>query len=69
MDYDRCSRKRSGTVADTSRRKFLVGATAALSAVGAIGVATPFVASWKPSAKAMASRRAGQSRYFKDPPR
>ena len=41
--------------ADTSRRKFLVGATAALSAVGAIGVATPFVASWKPSAKAKAA--------------
>ena len=31
--------------ADTSRRKFLVGATAALSAVGVVGVATPFVAS------------------------
>ena len=41
--------------ADTSRRKFLVGATAALSVVGVVGVATPFVASWKPSAKAKAA--------------
>ena len=41
--------------ADTSRRKFLVGVTAALSAAGAVGVATPFVASWKPSAKAKAA--------------
>ena len=41
--------------ADTSRRKFLVGVTAALSAAGVVGVATPFVASWKPSAKAKAA--------------
>jgi ubiquinol-cytochrome c reductase iron-sulfur subunit len=41
--------------ADTSRRKFLVGVTSALSAVGAIGVATPFVSSWNPSAKAKAA--------------
>ena len=41
--------------ADTSRRKFLVGATTALSTVGAVGVATPFVASWQPSAKAKAA--------------
>lgn len=41
--------------ADTSRRKFLVGVTTALSAVGAVGVATPFLASWKPSAKAKAA--------------
>ena len=38
-----------------ARRKFLVGATTALSVVGAIGVATPFVASWNPSAKAKAA--------------
>ena len=38
-----------------ARRKFLVGATSALAAVGAVGVATPFVASWKPSAKAKAA--------------
>ena len=41
--------------ADTSRRKFLVGATAALGAIGAVGVATPFVSSWNPSAKAKAA--------------
>ena len=41
--------------ADISRRKFLVGATSALSVIGAIGIATPFVASWKPSAKAKAA--------------
>lgn len=41
--------------ADTSRRKFLAGVTATLSAVGAIGVATPFVSSWNPSAKAKAA--------------
>tara|TARA_B100000900_G_scaffold57477_2_gene43020 strand:+ start:3212 stop:3826 length:615 start_codon:yes stop_codon:yes gene_type:complete len=41
--------------ADTSRRKFLVGATSALSAIGVVGIATPFVASWKPSAKAKAA--------------
>lgn len=39
----------------TSRRKFLIGATSALGAVGAVGVLTPFVASWNPSAKAKAA--------------
>jgi ubiquinol-cytochrome c reductase, iron-sulfur subunit len=39
----------------TSRRKFLIGATSALGAVGMVGVATPFVASWNPSAKAKAA--------------
>jgi ubiquinol-cytochrome c reductase iron-sulfur subunit len=38
-----------------SRRKFLIGATSALGAVGMVGVATPFVASWNPSAKAKAA--------------
>ena len=51
--------------ADTSRRKFLVGATTALSTVGAVGVATPFVASWHPSAKAKGGWRSCQSRYLK----
>ena len=37
--------------ADTSRRKFLVGATTALGTVGTVGIATPFDASWNPSAK------------------
>lgn len=39
----------------TSRRKFLIGATSALGAVGTVGVMTPFVASWNPSAKAKAA--------------
>lgn len=34
------------------RRLFLVGATSVVGAVGAVGVATPFVQSWWPSAKA-----------------
>ena len=32
------------------RRRFLVGATSVVGAVGAVGVAVPFVASWQPSA-------------------
>lgn len=38
-----------------SRRRFLVGATAAVGAAGAVGAAVPFVASWTPSAKARAA--------------
>lgn len=37
------------------RRRFLVGATTVVGAVGAVGVAVPFVASWQPSAKARAA--------------
>jgi ubiquinol-cytochrome c reductase iron-sulfur subunit len=37
------------------RRRLLLGATTALGAVGAVGVAVPFVASWNPSAKARAA--------------
>jgi len=37
-----------------SRRRFLAVATSATAAVGAVFVATPFVASWKPSARARA---------------
>ncbi|ALM52129.1 ubiquinol-cytochrome c reductase iron-sulfur subunit [Halomonas huangheensis] len=37
------------------RRRFLVGATSVLGAVGAVGVAIPFVASWQPSARARAA--------------
>lgn len=37
------------------RRRFLVGATSVVGAVGAVGVATPFVASWQPSARARAA--------------
>lgn len=36
------------------RRYFLIGATAAVGAVGVVGAAVPFVASWQPSAKARA---------------
>lgn len=37
------------------RRRFLISATSAVSAVGVVGVAVPFVASWNPSAKAKAA--------------
>ena len=36
-------------------RRVLIGATCALGAVGAVGVAVPFVGSWNPSAKAKAA--------------
>lgn len=36
------------------RRYFLIGATATVGAVGIVGAAVPFVASWQPSAKARA---------------
>jgi ubiquinol-cytochrome c reductase iron-sulfur subunit len=39
---------------DPSRRKFLVAATSAVGLVGVGFVATPFVASWKPSERARA---------------
>jgi ubiquinol-cytochrome c reductase iron-sulfur subunit len=39
---------------DSSRRKFLVAATSAVGAVGVAFVATPFIASWKPSERARA---------------
>jgi len=38
-----------------SRRRMLIGATAAVGAVGVVGVAVPFVKSWNPSAKAKAA--------------
>ena len=37
------------------RRYFLIGATSAVAAVGVVGAAVPFVASWVPSAKARAA--------------
>lgn len=40
---------------NTSRRRFLTGATSVIGAVGVVGAAIPFVASWKPSAKAKAA--------------
>ncbi|MEQ8857349.1 MAG: ubiquinol-cytochrome c reductase iron-sulfur subunit [Pseudomonadales bacterium] len=36
------------------RRYFLIGATATVGALGVVGAAIPFVASWEPSAKARA---------------
>ena len=38
-----------------SRRRMLIGATAAVGAVGMVGAAVPFVKSWNPSAKAKAA--------------
>lgn len=40
---------------NVERRRLLIGATAAVGAVGAAGVAVPFVKSWNPSAKAKAA--------------
>ncbi|MFT4520573.1 MAG: ubiquinol-cytochrome c reductase iron-sulfur subunit [Halioglobus sp.] len=40
---------------NTGRRKFLTAATSAVGVVGAVGIFTPFVASWNPSAKAKAA--------------
>ena len=37
---------------NNGRRLFLVGTSSAVAAVGAAGVAVPFVQSWTPSAKA-----------------
>jgi ubiquinol-cytochrome c reductase iron-sulfur subunit len=42
------------TKINKQRRYFLIGATAVVGGVGIIGAAVPFVASWKPSAKARA---------------
>lgn len=38
-----------------SRRRFLVGSTSVVGAAGVVGAAVPFVASWNPSAKALAA--------------
>ncbi len=43
-----------GDEVNKQRRYFLIGATSVVGAVGAIGAAVPFVASWSPSAKARA---------------
>ena len=39
---------------NTGRRYFLIASTAAVSGVGAVGAAIPFVKAWSPSAKARA---------------
>ena len=41
--------------ANAGRRRFLVGSTSAVGAVGVVGAAVPFVGSWNPSAKARAA--------------
>ena len=40
---------------NSQRRYFLIGATSAVAAVGIVGAAIPFLASWAPSAKARAA--------------
>ena len=40
---------------NASRRRFLAASTAAVAGAGAVGVAVPFLGSWKPSAKAKAA--------------
>ncbi len=40
---------------NSTRRKFLAGATSVLGGIGLIGASVPFLASWKPSAKAKAA--------------
>ncbi len=40
---------------NSGRRKFLTAATSVVGAAGAVGVLTPFVGSWNPSAKAKAA--------------
>ena len=40
---------------NVKRRRLLLGATSAMGAVGAVGVAVPFLGSWNPSAKARAA--------------
>lgn len=40
---------------NVNRRRLLIGATAAIGAVGVAGAAVPFVKSWNPSAKARAA--------------
>ena len=47
------------------RRRFLVAATSVVGAVGAVGVATPFLKSWNPSAKAKAAGAPVKVNYSK----
>ena len=44
-----------GRASDQTRRRFLTAATSGVSAVGVVGVAVPFMASWNPSEKAKAA--------------
>lgn len=45
----------SNQVVNKGRRQFLTVATSVVGAAGAVGVATPFLGSWNPSAKAKAA--------------
>ncbi|MBI2381545.1 MAG: ubiquinol-cytochrome c reductase iron-sulfur subunit [Gammaproteobacteria bacterium] len=45
----------SNDAVDTGRRRFLTAATGVVGAIGGAFVAYPFLASWKPSAKAQAA--------------
>jgi len=45
----------SNDVVNKTRRNLLIGATTAVGAAGAVGIAVPFVGSWNPSAKAKAA--------------
>lgn len=40
---------------DKSRRRFLIAATSVVGAAGTAAIATPFLASWSPSARALAA--------------
>ncbi|EIJ33674.1 ubiquinol-cytochrome c reductase iron-sulfur subunit [Thiothrix nivea] len=40
---------------DKSRRRFLIAATSVVGAAGAAAIATPFLSSWSPSARALAA--------------
>lgn len=40
---------------NTGRRRFITGATTVVGAAGFVGAATPFIKSWKPSARAKAA--------------
>ena len=50
---------------DVGRRRFLIGATSAVGAVGAAGIAVPFVASWSPSEKAKSAGASVKFNYSK----
>jgi len=39
------------TEVNEPRRRFLIGATSFVAGAGVVGVATPFVQSWNPSAR------------------
>ena len=45
----------SDETVNTTRRRFLTAATSAVGVAGAVGIATPFLGSWQPSAKAKAA--------------